>query len=144
MKHDFSFLFNNLPSLFSSSATAASSQPKTALSFIPWCLTWLFCEISRMSQWFCMSSPRLWADLSPSLSLTAPFILPSVPSLLPHPSLLSSQWLHLVLAFSPLRGFLCSLGYQVKAGMSGLLNTERGWGGGLRFAHWGNHKVENW
>lgn len=37
----------------------------------------------------------------------------------PPSSLLSSQWLHLVLATSPLRGFLCSLGCQVNSGMSG-------------------------
>lgn len=58
-----------------------------------------------------------------SLTFDPPFHLPS---------LLSSQWPRRALASSPLRGFLCSLGCQVKAGMSGWPNTELRLGGGLK------------
>lgn len=74
---------------------------------------------------FCMSLSRLEV----SHCLTPPSLCPTDP-----PScLFSPQWLQLVLATSPLRGFLCSLGCQVNLGMSGSFNTKDGRGSGAGF-----------
>ena len=105
----------------------------------PWNLTFEVPGVKFLCGFACPSA-RLDADLSVCLPLSHSLsLLPLHPPPLlplshrsPPPSCLSSQWLHLVPASSPLRGFLCSLGCQVNSGMSGSFNTEdgaRGWVG---------------
>lgn len=110
----------------------ATQEPEQLESFLMMFLRW-----SRISLLYFMSSSSLEPDLSLCLPLchclTPPPHLPIV-YLLPPSCILSSQWLHPVLATSPLRGFLCSLGCQVNFGMSGSFNTKEGWGGALGWA----------
>lgn len=104
---------NKKPSnLWSSSVTrtvATSSESDV------WCSSLWFCLSFLPQSW-----PRSVSDCHthcPSLPITPPSNRSPPPSSLP--SFFSSQWLYLVPAFFPLRGFLCFLGCQVNSGMSG-------------------------